>query len=520
MAIRNPGSSCNDQLQRKRPAPSSPINERVSKYLKDISNTDYKPIDPLDRQTDVPDQEHHIGSTGSKSTPSGNQRRTRQKDPDHASLHAASEQLDTSLLDGADKLAQSRGGCTEHQKPSKDPDLPDVIVGPLTEQALRQLNKANCTSSVEGPPSIASGASSAPPGTSVLGEPKGTISAYHANYPNALTRRGIVFADGATDELPSNLEALKKALKKKRDVSGPDDTAAMRLGKLIDKAHTQQATVQKILPKVIPLEELDFSDEFYTVPGQLWDRRIMVAPNAKPSLTAPKPDMTIGWSSNFFEHQLAIDHLGASACPVAKDPRLAFPLFTVEVKGPGGTLKVAKLQNLHNGATMLSNLWHIRQFYDEETHDAFFNKVHALSLQLTHEVIQLSCYWATRKQDGNLKFYGTEVDIWPISKPEQYKKAYRYTCNALEWVRDQAYEWIFPALATLEESLITSVPMPPPTRLNRDKTANRITFSTSESVPASTSSKKRAKNSASPSSKKRRSRKTTKSLSADKAESG
>ena len=261
-----------------------------------------------------------------------------------------------------------------------------------------------------------------------------------------------------TDELLSNLEALKKTLKKKSDVPGPDDTVAMRSGKFIDEAHTQQATVQKILPKFISLEELDVSDEFYTVPGQLWDRKIMVAPNAKPSLTAPKPDMTIGWSSNFFEHQPAIDHLGASACPVAKDPRLAFPLLTVEVKGPGGTLKVAKLQNSLNSTTMLLNIWHVRQFYDEETHDAIFNKVRALSLKLTHEVIQLSCYWATRKQDGNLKFCGTEDDVWPISKPKQYKKAYHYTCNPLEWVRYQIYEWIYLALATLEESLKTSLP--------------------------------------------------------------
>ena len=126
-------------------------------YLRDISNTECKPIGPLDRQTDVPEQEHHIGSAGSKSTPSGNQQRTRQKDPGHPSLHVASEQLDTSLLDGADKLAQSKGGCAEHLKSSKDPDTLDAIVGPLTEQALRQLNKADCTSSVEGPPSMAWG---------------------------------------------------------------------------------------------------------------------------------------------------------------------------------------------------------------------------------------------------------------------------------------------------------------------------------------------------------------------------
>lgn len=519
MPIRNPGSSFKDQLQRKRTAPDNPTNERVHKYLKDISDVDCISIGPSDKQTDLPRQEHQIGIAGSKSAPSRNQRRTRKKKLEYPFLHTASQQVDTSLFDGAGKLAQARGGCTKPHKPSKGPNMPDVIVGPLTEQALRQLNKANRPFLFNGSPSMASGASSAPPGTSVPGELEGTISAYHSSYSKALIRRGIDFADKEIEKFPSNLNALKKALKKKRDVPGPDDTTARNLRTLIDKANTEQAIIQKILPKVIPLEELDASDDYYTAPGQLWDREIMVAPHAKPTLTAPRPGMTIGWSSDIFEHQLALDHLGASACPVAKEPGLAFPLFTVEVKGSGGDFRITRLQNLHNGATMLSNLWHIRQFYDEETHEAFFNKVHALSLQLTQESIQLSCYWATRKEDGQLKFYGTEVDIWPISKPEQYKKAYRYTCNALEWVRDQAFEWISPALATLEGSLDASVPTPPPTQSNQDK-ANRIK-STSESVPAS--SKKRASkipaHLANPSNKKRRSRKTPKSSSAEKAES-
>ena len=430
--------------------------------------------------------------------------------------------LDRSIDDG-NKLAQARGGCTERQKSSKDPDTPDLMVGPLTEQALRQLNTVNRPSSFEGSPSMASGASSALPETFVSGEPKGTISAYHHMYLDALEERGIVFADGAIDKMYSDLDALKRALKRKRDDSGLDDTVVRRLVKLIDKVHTTEQTIcQKILPRIIPLQKMDESDELYTVPGQLWDRTIMVAPNAKPTLAAPKPSMTIGWSTNIFEHHQALFHLGAFAWPVAKEPGLALPLFTIEVKGSGGTLRAARLQNLHNAATMLSNLQRIRQFYNEETHETIFNKVHVLSLQVTQYIVQLSCYWAALEDNGQVKFYGTEVETWTIFERNQYNQAYRYTCNALEWMRDQAFGWICSALATLEGHLNPSVPSPPPARSNQGN-AKRIKFSASESHGASTSSKKRPSDSSASEShgasssrkkRKRRSKEAPKSSSA------
>ena len=454
-----------------------------------MSNADCRSIGPLDRQIDVPRQEHPTGSGRSNSAPSVNRRGNQEKESDHPFLHTASEPGDTRLIDSGDDLAHARGGCTEPQKPSRDPDTPDVIVGPLTEGALRQLNKFNRPSSSEASPSMTSGASSALPDILALEEPKGTISAYSHGYRDALSKRGIKLANDAVDKMPSNLGALKKALKTKRSDSGPNDTAARRLRTLMDNENNEPAIVQKVLPTIVPVVALDADDATYTAPQQQWSREIMVAPNVKPALTAVKSDMTIGWSKDVFAHQKAMDYLGAHSCPVVADSKLAFPLFTVKVKGDSGSLRVARLQNLHNGATMLSNLWRIRQFYDKEMEDKFFSKVHALSLQLTPQAIQLSCYWAAHGDNGQITFYGTQVRTWSPFEDDNFNKAYRYTCNALEWVRNQAFDWICSALATLEGHLNNPVPTPPSTQSDKGK-AKRTRSLTSESNRAHPPSKK------------------------------
>ena len=310
MSVKRPKATCNDQTQRKRTAPEDLIDERVYNYLKSMSNADSVSIGPLDRS-----------------------------------------------IDNGDKLAQARGGCTERKKSTKDPDTPDVIVGPLSEQALRQLNKLSRQSSSESSPSMTSGVTSGLPDSLVLEEPKGTINAYNEEYLLALSERGIEFADGAAHKMPSNLGALKEALKKKRSDPGPDDAEARRLRTLMaNNANNEPAITLQILPTIVPVGALHVDEATYMVPHQQWSRKIMVEPKMKPVLTAVKPDLTIGWSRAVFSQRKAMRYLGAHACPVVGHSNLAIPLFTVEAKGDGGILRVARSQNLHNGATMLSNL--------------------------------------------------------------------------------------------------------------------------------------------------------------------
>lgn len=83
---------------------------------------------------------------------------------------------------------------------------------------------------------------------------------------------------------------------------------------------------------------------------------------------------------------------------------MAWPIFTIEAKGDRGSLRVARLQNLHIGAVMLSNMFELKRKCGNE--EAFFNKVHVIGIELTAESVQLSCYWACRNDLGVVEYFG------------------------------------------------------------------------------------------------------------------
>lgn len=120
----------------------------------------------------------------------------------------------------------------------------------------------------------------------------------------------------------------------------------------------------------------------------------MVGQGIQPEIAAPKPDRTFGWSYKAFaSHIDDIRALGVHACPILTEP-LVFPIFAIEIKGAQGALEVARLQNLHNGATMLSNLLYLRRNSGnmQEKMKEFFNKIYVLSFEITAENIQMSGY--------------------------------------------------------------------------------------------------------------------------------
>lgn len=219
---------------------------------------------------------------------------------------------------------------------------------------------------------------------------------------------------------------------------------------------------------------------------------VMIRTDEPQLLRVPKPNWTIGWSESVFrEYPKAMRRLGIIMYPVAENSELAIPLFTIEVEGPEGSLKVVRLQNLHNGATMLANLLDIWKLGLGENTNGFFDKIHAMSLELTKETNLLSYYWA-RKENGGIKFYGPSLNSWNFYDSHQYKKAHRYTRNALEWVREQALKWLCPALSALEEKLDTeSFPLRSPSTPPNQASGKRTRSVTPASPSASTPVKKK-----------------------------
>ena len=486
MSIRTLKSTYDDQQHRKRPASEILIEDRLYKCAKKANSVDSVFTSPLRRHIDLSSKYFRTRCQQPKSSLIDNRDRNRERD---LADPGTSQQRDNDLLDGGEKLLQTLDRGHETKVPSINPDPCNVIVAPLTRQALDRLNRINHTPYSEESSSM-SDIRSELVQSNAPEEPKGAINAYSPNYLVALEERSIFFSDDEPEQYPSNLVELTKAIFASRTDPDPDDAAARTLRILMRSAPNESATVQSILPKLVPIEELVLDTKTSTAPDQRWHCKIMIKPDGKPALTAPKPDMTIGWFRRVFNrYPQAMRYLAARACPVASNPEVAIPLFTIEVKGDRGNLKAARLQNLHNGATMLSNLWHIRQFCRTEDEGDFFNKVHAMSLELTAEIVQLSCYWANRDENGMISYYGMALHTWTPYVGSQYKEARRCTRNALEWVRAQAFGWICSTMADLEADFCLTGPTPP--RTSSDKSsAKRSGSMTSGSTSANSRSKK------------------------------
>lgn len=387
----------------------------------------------------------------------------------------------------------------------------DRIPPPLTRRALHQLNKyqhptlTNSPSDTESGPMANSDLSheqsvaDSSVSHSSIEKGKGK-NAYQPDYQSLLEDRDIFFADDNAELVPSDLADLKKAIYASRGSSEPDEAAATILRKQIRKAPNEAATIQSILPKVVPLEELMNDEKLSTSLEQYWSRSCLIGPEMKPRLAVPKPDRTIGWAADMFrQYKNARYVLKTQMQPVGNNANLVWPIFTVEVKGDKGDMKTAKLQNLHNGATMLSNLWTLRQASGKL--DEFYNKTHVMSLELTAESVQLSCYWAvSHTETHGIRWYGMNIDTWSVYNTKNYIEAGRCTHNALEYVRKSALPWIESDLAVIEEGLAPKMPttlMPTPstesikgTKQNKRAISLASGLNTAFGQAASTPSKK------------------------------
>ena len=339
---------------------------------------------------------------------------------------------------------------------------PNSASAPLTHEALREFNKANNYSEkphsmASDPNSTRSSGESKPPADPK--DPRGAINAYHPGFEDGLNKRGIAFADDDDVGMPSNLDTLREAIFAARDGAEPDDQVAKDYRIALRQAVNETEVVRDALHLLFPGPDLRRDSKLCQASDLIWNRNAMIDANMTPMLTTLKPDTTIGWHKKSFEAQEAIDSLGVHACPILNKRLLAFPLVALEAKGPQGSGLVARLQSLHNGATMLSNLLHLKRKCGEESELGFFNRVHVLSLEISTESIQISCYWATRVDKEQVRYYGMMLQSWNPFMIPAFKEAHRCIRNALEWVRDQAFEWINSDLTSL---VTKTTPQTPP----------------------------------------------------------
>ena len=288
--------------------------------------------------------------------------------------------------------------------------------------------------------------------TGLRDEPRGSINADDEGYSAALQDKGIYFADAEEpDKDPSNIQELMTAVSATRtNYTDPENNVARDLRIRMKKATNDSEIVQSVLPEIVPVRELQIENDVSTSPEQRWSRKAMIGPSEGPKLTSAKLDKTIGWAIHAFsKFPQAWRYLGFAMCPAPKH-EWTIPLFTIEVTGDKGSLKVARLRKLHNGATMLYNLLRIREACPGNETGGFLIK-------------SMQCLWNSRQMYFNCPVTGqlamemerstTMVEfthVWTPYDGSHYKQAHRYIRNALEWVRAQALGWVCSALSALE----------------------------------------------------------------------
>ena len=328
-------------------------------------------------------------------------------------------------------------------EPAPRPPSISESPAPLTKEALHLLNRNTENSKSS---NMVSGDSE-----SVTSEAESeSINAYDPEYRNALEDRNIFFADGK--DPPLNFDELWEAMIRPRESLGPDDIEAENLRAQLSDANNESASVQDILPQLVPLMSPQSGKDTAYVKDQLWRRDIGLQPELKPTLTAPKPDVTIGWKPEVFKsrYKKAYKSLQAFISPIAGFKSVAWPICTVETRGDGGSMRVARLQNLHNGAIMLSNLFELKRKCGNE--EDFFNKVHVIGVELTAESVQLSCYWSCRNSIGDVECFGKRLQCWTLfdETGDSLRNARRGIRNVVEWIKPRTLEWIQSDMAAFE----------------------------------------------------------------------
>ena len=342
---------------------------------------------------------------------------------------------------------RSRGKCGQPNTIEAEPTPPSILASPvpLTNEALRLLNRnteehSKSSDMVLGvSESVTSGAPSGP-----------SISAYDPEYQDALEDRDIFFADG--EDPPADFHELWEAMLQPRESPGPDDIEAETFRAELDEAKNPSASVQDILLRLVSLSSLRLGKDTAFVKDQLWRRDIALQPDLQPTLTTPKPYVSIGWKPAVFKsrYKKAYRSLEAFISPIAGFKSVAWPIFTIGARGDGGSMRAARLQNLHNGAVMLSNLFELKRKCGNE--EPVFNKVHVIGVELTAESVQLSCYWAYRNDIGIVEYFGKSLQSWSLfdATGESLRNARRGIRNVVEWIKPRIFEWIQSDMAAFE----------------------------------------------------------------------
>ena len=222
---------------------------------------------------------------------------------------------------------------------------------------------------------------------SLLSTKPKSVTAYDNEFEDILETRGVVEAD---DEEPSNWRELLALVGKDRVSAQPEENEIKQIRVTVRRSSNENSVSSSVFPRIFPVLRVDTCNTLKEQWNRQWTYWIPPYPNHDPKAAPPQPDYAIGYHTKLFPAG-AIRRLQGLASP--SKHKLSFPVFFAELKGASGAMNVAKLQNLHNGASAVYNLLRLHQAIGLE--DDFYDKAWVLALDTNGEVWRLRCHWVS-----------------------------------------------------------------------------------------------------------------------------
>lgn len=276
--------------------------------------------------------------------------------------------------------------------------------------------------------------------------PKLSVTA--SEYRSELAINGIILIDPSIDP-PFNLQDIRGSLSKTRNDINISEEERSRHCTLVDKIRSlnEAALIQAVLPALFDYTELYLSSEIAFHVGTRWTNQAIISKK----LGQPQPDQTLGlpYDNKCIQYRQAFDAARDWFTQLQPAKGLVTPLLTVEIKGPGGSLDEARLQNRHNGACMVSNIVKLKRAAKQRV-TTYRNRIQALTIEITPESVQVSCHWMDRKK----RYLSGPVQ--PTTNIMELDRARQLVRNAIDWAKQELKNLDTVLFSGLEENPVQS----------------------------------------------------------------
>ncbi len=282
--------------------------------------------------------------------------------------------------------------------------------------------------------------------TSLLSSKSRSVTAYDVDFEDILETHRVIEAD---DEEPKNWRELQSLVGRERASAPPEDHEIKGIRVTVRRSSNENSVSSSVFPRIFPVSRVDTCHTLKEHWNRQWTHWIPPYANHNPKIAPPQPDYAIGYHTKLFPGE-AIRRLQGLASPSKN--KLSFPVFFAELKGASGAMNVAKLQNLHNGASAVYNMLRLHQAIGEE--DGFYDRAWVLSLDTNGEMWRLRCHWVSKGDHECDTYYSKILRCWAIEDPRVaiVSEARASMRNVVDRMRDVLFKDLYAAVDTYEKT--------------------------------------------------------------------